>query len=673
MGNILNTIFVYLFFIGIFSIIYMFTWGLVRNYFTRFALYYKLIIGGLFGILVVLAQGLIPYFVKDIDKNIATIYLPVLLGWIISVFISWISIILYLTIILLGNFVLIPATNIEFVQLLGTASILIYFALFIIAIIITIIGLYLKWTQWTMWSLITLISFILVSIVTLTTHQSDSFTNGLVEELNVLIWIAFSYLGYGIEWIIEMIYEHAIKLQNIIEYDRTTYIREALAHEAIYDLINRQKIQRGVYFTFEINNINKLDKIVSGNIKNKIIDVVARQVFNQWQNDDVLFFKASLNHFGIFLPFDKNLKVEINTLLENNRFKQRPTNDILKKFETLLQKVNTTFALHNYKISIKLQGYASIYGIQSNNLEKLKEYNITTADNRNNIEYENQVIFADIAEIREIKTQKRNILALNESANLEKIISLFYPVINVDDNYQVEFNYTSNLVNGSTLESFYDNDLKNVFLKTEQHILSRFNAALNIKNFKKLDDYLERKVFISYSANFIASEIFNLKKFATKLIELKIKPSNLILTFDLKEPSFNTKLFTKNLALIRKLGISIAVKNLGSDNTDVTSLYHYQSEFGLIAPEVIREMFIHLHNQELIKDLILLAKKLGINLVAPQVNSYLTYKKLNEFGINYMLGNLFGYFEEPQTIINNEVRYLLLKNLTKGDKNALKK
>ncbi len=66
-------------------------------------------------------------------------------------------------------------------------------------------------------------------------------------------------------------------------------------------------------------------------------------------------------------------------------------------------------------------------------------------------------------------------------------------------------------------------------------MLFRFNAVLNINNFIKLDNYLEQKLFITYQASYISSDQFNLKKFLTKLIELKVKPSNLILIFDLME------------------------------------------------------------------------------------------------------------------------------------------
>lgn len=101
----------------------------------------------------------------------------------------------------------------------------------------------------------------------------------LVNELYVLVWITMSYFAYSIYGIIELIYIHALKLQNIIEYDRNSYIRESLAHDAIYNVIHKNKIRHGIYFTFMINNVEKLGGFLSGNIKNKIIYLISNQVF----------------------------------------------------------------------------------------------------------------------------------------------------------------------------------------------------------------------------------------------------------------------------------------------------------------------------------------------------------------------------------------------------------
>ncbi len=91
MSNILNIIFVYLLFIIIFSIIYIFTWGLVRNSFVRFSIYYQVFIGGVFAILVIIAQGLIPFFVspKTGETNtmiVINIFLPIIVCWMIVFF-----------------------------------------------------------------------------------------------------------------------------------------------------------------------------------------------------------------------------------------------------------------------------------------------------------------------------------------------------------------------------------------------------------------------------------------------------------------------------------------------------------------------------------------------------------------------------------------------------------
>ncbi|WP_426605680.1 EAL domain-containing protein [Spiroplasma endosymbiont of Glossina fuscipes fuscipes] len=679
MGNILNIIFVYLFFILIFALIFVFTWGLVRNYFARFIIYYQAVIGGVFAILVIIAQGLIPVFVppKVGETNtmiVINIFLPIIVCWMIGVFISYLSTILYTIIIFTFLFGVLPhLPNNYFLSLTGTSNIIMISVLYGLSLIIIFISWYFKWTKWTSWSLLALASFITTLIIILTQSRIMAVSANLVNELYVLVWITMSYLAYSICGIIELIYIHALKLQNIIEYDRNSYVREALAHDAIYNVIHKNKIRHGIYFTFMINNVEKLDRFLNSNIKNKIIDLISNQVFTLWKDQNVLFFKASLNHFGIFVPLNQLEKINIGNILLHNKSKLRPEADLLKEFEILLRQVNTSFILKNYKIVVKLQGYASLYGLQSNNLDKLKEYNIATADNRLNIEYLNQVIFVDPGHIKELSNQKRSILALNEHTQLEKIVSLYSPIVNVNDDFKLVYHYSNNLVDGVDSDLIFTKNTSNFGGLVHETMLVRFNAALNIKNFRKLDNYLEQKLFIIYPASFIASEQFNLKKFATKLIELKIKPSNLILTFDLMETGFDPEQFKQNLMAIKNIGIEVAVKNFGGIDTELNSLYYYEPNYAIFAPTIIREMFIHLHYQNLIKEYIILAKKIDVILIAPQVNSYLGYSKLKELKIDYMFGSLFGTYDEPQFEVSREIKLALLKNKMKGAQNETKK
>ncbi|WHQ37214.1 EAL domain-containing protein [Spiroplasma sp. SV19] len=679
MGNILNIIFVYLFFIFIFAFIYVFTWGLVRNYFARFVIYYQAVIGGVFAILVIIAQGLIPVFVppKAGETNtmiVINIFLPIIVCWMIGVFISYLSTILYTIIIFTFLFGILPyLPNNYFLPLVDTSNIIMISILYGLSLIIIFISWFFKWTKWTSWSLLALASFITTSIIILIQSRIMVVSANLVKELHVLVWITMSYFAYSICGIIELIYIHALKLQNIIEYDRNSYVREALAHDAIYNVIHKNKIRHGIYFTFMINNVEKLDRFLSSSIKNKIIDLISNQVFTLWKDQNVLFFKASLNHFGIFVPLDQAKKLNIGNILLHNKSKLRPEADLLKEFEILLSQVNTSFILKNYKIIVKLQGYASLYGLQSNNLDKLKEYNIATADNRLNIEYLNQVIFVDPEHIKELSNQKRSILALNEHTQLEKIVSLYSPIVNVNNDFKLVYHYSNNLVDGVDSDTIFTKNINNFGGLVHETMLVRFNAALNIKNFRKLDNYLEQKLFITYPASFIASEQFNLKKFATKLIELKIKPSNLILTFDLMETGFDPEQFKKNLTAIKNIGIEVAVKNFGGIDTELNSLYFYEPNYAIFAPTIIREMFIHLHYQNLIKEYIILAKKIDVILIAPQVNSYLGYSKLKELQIDYMFGSLFGVYDEPQLEVSREIKLALLKNKMKGLQNETKK
>lgn len=679
MSNILNIIFVYLLFIIIFSIIYIFTWGLVRNYFARFLIYYQVVIGGVFAILVIISQGLIPFLVppkiSETNTMIAiNIFLPIIVCWMIGVFISCFATILYTIIIFIFLFAILPFLNNNyFLTLTCTLNIIMISVLYVLTLLIVFVSWYFKWTKWTRWSLLTLTGFITASIIVLAQSKRMVMSDNFVSELYVLVWIAMTYFAYSICGIIELIYVHAIKLQNIIEYDRNIYVREALAHDAIYNLIHKNKIRSGIYFTFMINNIEKIDKFLNSNVKNKIIDLISHQVFTLWKEQNVLFFKASLNHFGIFLPLDQIEKPDISSILLNNKSKLRPETDLLKQFEILLLQVNTTFIFKNYKIIVKLQGYASLYGLQSNNLNKLKEYNITTADNLLNLEYSNQIIFIDPENIKELSNQKISILALNEHIQLEKIVSLYSSIINVNGGLTLAYHYSSNLVDGVDSDLIFVKDSNTFCGIVHETMLARFNAALNIKNFRKLDNYLEQKLFITYPSSFIGSDQFNLKKFVTKLIELKVKPGNLILTFDLMENGFDPEKFKKNLNTIKNIGIEVAVKNFGAIDTELNSLYYYEPNYAVFSPTIIREMFIHLHYQNLIKEYIILAEKLDIILIAPQVNSYLGYSKLKELKINYMFGSLFGTYDEPQNEIGNEIKIALLKNSRKGFKNETKK
>lgn len=284
MGNILSIIFVYLFFILIFTLIYVFAWGLVRNYFTRFMIYYQAVIGGVFAILVIIAQGLILVFVppKTGEANtmiVINIFLPIIVCWMIGVFISYLSTILYTIIMFTFLFGVLPhLTNNYFLSLTGTSNIVMVTVLYGLSLIIIFISWYFKWTKWTSWSLLALASFITTSIIILVQSRIMAVSANLVNELYVLVWITMSYFTYSICAIIELIYIHALKLQNIIEYDRNSYVREALTHDAIYNVIHKNKIRHGIYFTFMINNVEKLDRFLSSNIKNKIIDLISNQV-----------------------------------------------------------------------------------------------------------------------------------------------------------------------------------------------------------------------------------------------------------------------------------------------------------------------------------------------------------------------------------------------------------
>lgn len=177
-------------------------------------------------------------------------------------------------------------------------------------LVVCLVGSIKKWTNWTKWSLVSLISLILSSLlVVLINVKNLKIFDQLEYKLNILIWIGSAYFSYFLGWTIENIYHHAIKLQNIVVYDNNSFVREALSHSYIYQNINRNKIRHGFYLTYEVKDIEPIENHINSSVKDKIIDLIAMQVIFRFKDSKNIFFKASKNNFGIFIPLNTNQSI----------------------------------------------------------------------------------------------------------------------------------------------------------------------------------------------------------------------------------------------------------------------------------------------------------------------------------------------------------------------------
>lgn len=381
-------------------------------------------------------------------------------------------------------------------------------------LIVCLLGLIKKWTNWSLVSLISLIlSSLLVVIINIKILEV---VDQLEYELNILIWIGVAYFSYFLGWAIENVYHHAIKLQNIVIYDNNVFLREALSHSYIYQNINHNKIRHGFYVTYEIKDIDQIENHINSNVKDKIIDLIAMQVIFHFKDNKNIFFKASKNNFGIFIPIDINQLINLNLFKQNNSLKQRTQDDILSEIENKLNSIVTSFKLRNYQITVNLQSYVLLYGIQSNNLDRLKEMNMFLFKNKKQISFENTLLFADEKIIKEIREKNRHLLALNEILSLDRIASVYYPVIDTNE-FAIKAYYATNIIDGSNIDIDYSNKLDLVDKYNISDILMLYNSALNIKNFRHLNTYLQNRVFLNYPSNFISSADFSAKKFIQKI------------------------------------------------------------------------------------------------------------------------------------------------------------
>lgn len=143
--------------------------------------------------------------------------------------------------------------------------------------------------------------------------------------------------------------------------------------------------------------------------------------------------------------------------------------------------------------------------------------NMFLFNNKKQISFENALLFADEKNIKEIREKNRNLLALNEILSLDRIASVYYPVIDTDK-FEIKAYYATNIIYGSNIDIDYSSKFDLVDKYNINDILMRYNSALNINNFRYLDTYLKNHVFLNYPSNFISSSDFNVKKFIQKLI-----------------------------------------------------------------------------------------------------------------------------------------------------------
>ncbi|WP_338985243.1 EAL domain-containing protein [Spiroplasma endosymbiont of Diplazon laetatorius] len=647
--NILSILIACLSYTTIIAICYTIFWGLTRHLFSKLKIYYEIFLGFVLGFISTFSIILISLLGGKTDNLGLTILLPTFLYWVSIIFISPISSIGILTCNILNLVVFSSLFGEYFGKPDDAWTITMLSMAYIIPFVNYLINIFWrKISDWSNWSIATIILLVIGLTWNLVTIKTPL---GIANLTNLLFWLGSGYLAYAYIAVINQIYLHALKLQNIVTYDNLYYLNFSSAHEQILNKLQEEKIKYGIYLTYFISNFEKFESKVSGHIKEEVVNSISEESYNLIKEnfDNAIFFKPNYKTFGAFIP----LEMDENFSEKDNKY--------LKKIKNIFVQINTEFKIDNYKVSVKLKSVCSYYGLHSNNLDTLLEYNRHVA-NDFLLTYQEKNIVVNPMEIIKEKNQNKKMLSLNEVTNLNLFVTLFEPIYSSTQKDFVSY-FLNGMIDGIEIDSdlFLEQNklISDMGLST---LFLRYISFQSLKKFSKQKEQVKEKdFFIDYDSNFMASEDFDIEEFILKLKNLKINLDKLIFNFDLNIEVDNQKLLEKNINELKKHSIRTSVSNFGSIKTDFSLMSCYKPEFIFMEKEISKKINFIKENENIILESIKIANKLDAKIIATSVNSYIIYKHLRSLGIELFTGELIGSSIEPREMISDELRYLLNK------------
>ncbi|QHX36330.1 EAL domain-containing protein [Spiroplasma sp. BIUS-1] len=649
MNNILTLLIACLSYTTIIAFCYTIFWGLTRHLFTKLKTYYEIFLGFVLGFISTFSLILITLLGGDTGNLGLTIFLPTFLYWVSIIFISPLSSIGILTCNIL-NLVLFSSIFSDF---FGKPSDSWTITLLVLAYVIPLVNYFVKtfwknisnWSNWSITTIILLLTGLIWGLAFIKTSPA------LGNITNLLFWLGSGYLAYAYIAVINQIYLHALKLQNIVTYDNTYYLNFSSAHEQILNKIQEEKIKHGIYLTYFISNFEKFESKVNFQIKDEVVNSISEQSYNLIKENfpNSIFFKPNYKTFGAFIPFD--LYEEFSQ--SNNKY--------LEVIKNIFLQMNTEFKIENYKISIKLKSVCSYYGLHSNNLDKLLEYN-RHVENDFLLTYQEKNIVVNPMEIIKEKNQNKKMLSLNEVTNLNQFATLFEPIYS-SKTKDFESYFLNGMVEGIEINSdLFEEQKKLISDMGLESLFLRYISFQSLKKLSKQNNFVrEKDMFINYTSEYISSEDFEVNEFILKLKNLKIDLSKLILNFDINNEVDNQKQLEKNIDLLKKESIRISVSNFGSLKTDFALLSCYKPEFIFLEGEISKKINYIKENEKILLESLKIAEKIEAKVIATSVNSYIIYKHLKSLGIEFFTGELIGSSIDPREVISEELRYLLNK------------
>lgn len=366
-----------------------------------------------------------------------------------------------------------------------------------------------------------------------------------------------------------------------------------------------------------------------------------------------------------------DLKLDIENIQDTYGYKEaekvlkyvaKAINDYIKNNEMFCIKTNNSFLLlidyisqKNLEeriivINEKIANYKEEYQIKTN----FGVYYLKSADK----DLEKSIYYAMKArkiseETNKLYTicDKNLIIQIDEEYNLEKAIieafnkkefvSYVQPIINLQERktYAVEF-----------LARWENDKLGFIKPRTFLKILEKNNMTykLDILMFENACKMLEKiqeekeqvKVFCNFSRNSLSKE--NIIEDIENILEkYKVDPKQIGIVIEediTKKYPYNIKNVTRKLS---QIGFLIILDNFGGTMNSINDLSEIRCDFIKISPKLLNNIEEQSKKQEVLRQVILMAKNLNLEVICENIEKEETKQILQNMNCNLLQGNLF--------------------------------
>lgn len=377
----------------------------------------------------------------------------------------------------------------------------------------------------------------------------------------LIIWIVYVLIIFSLQmtivFFIEKAYSNFNKLESFSVKDDVSYYRMSLSKNELRNIIDKNSIEMGIILLF---NIKMKDKEKTS----KCLNFIRESTNKEYSN--VFYFKASNNHYGIFIPIqDNNINYDIT--IKGNKLLKRNDDDFLSKIESIILQTEKDFDTF-----IAMTG--SIYGVHSYDIEELIEnckFLFAPSIIKKNV---SKIVVYDFKRVK--SGLKERMLVANLPIKTSEIEISFIKVISEKNIYYPSISFENKITNNiETLDEIMDPLNKDITPQEKKTIL-RYTAYQTIRKFDKKNSSL----IIYYSQEYIGDPEFKVDKFISK-INRYMNTNEIIIGLFISEEINLT--FLNNIEIMRGKEIKFALIN--PEDVEERKLKLLKTEFAITKRE----------------------------------------------------------------------------------------